>query len=208
MICKHCKQPIDLYDKAPSFAQVNDSRQGWAADQTGDPDEDFYCPEREASGRFPDGKPHEPGPNETFGSYDSVGPLNPAFGDVHHFGTQVCEWTGVSGWQPCETDDSPDDSDGTFTEDDQGNWHRVEVERTMTIEHDVSIETDMDGNMLLSCSCGAQCNATDMGEGVSYAVDLGDVQRWATAHTQLPQFGPPTTEAQPSPQRGDGTITI
>lgn len=54
MECRYCKQEVFVFDKPPEFAP-----EGWATDETGDPVEDFICPARESSGRFPDGKPHE-----------------------------------------------------------------------------------------------------------------------------------------------------
>lgn len=58
--CKHCGASIHLFDKAPFALMATDNGQGWATDESGDPVEDFVCPVREASGRYPDGKPHEP----------------------------------------------------------------------------------------------------------------------------------------------------
>lgn len=58
-LCWYCKEPIYLFDKAPvEFALENGS--GWATDHCGDIKEDFICTNRESSGRWPDGKPHEP----------------------------------------------------------------------------------------------------------------------------------------------------
>lgn len=58
-ICLHCGQVIHVFDKAPG-QYADENRQGWATDRSGDVLEDFICPRRESSGRWPHGKPHEP----------------------------------------------------------------------------------------------------------------------------------------------------
>lgn len=57
-VCKHCGAEVYIFDKAPEFA-ADENGQGWATDDSGDVMGDFICPERESTGRFPDGKPHE-----------------------------------------------------------------------------------------------------------------------------------------------------
>lgn len=48
------------------------------------------------------------------------------------------------------------------------------------MSHDVTIETDMDGEMLLACSCGATSNID------GYSIALADVIIWAVNHPNLP----------------------
>ncbi len=60
-------QNIYLFDKAPILKHVESEAPiligtdaGWATDRSGDIVEDFICPGREASGRWPHGRPHKP----------------------------------------------------------------------------------------------------------------------------------------------------
>lgn len=57
--CSYCHQEIFLFDKAPTeFAREDGA--GWALDYSGDIQDDFICNARESTGRWPNGKPHDP----------------------------------------------------------------------------------------------------------------------------------------------------
>lgn len=58
--CRYCHHLIYLFDKAPIAFAAESGARGWAEDNSGDVLDDFICPSRDSSGRWPDGKPHEP----------------------------------------------------------------------------------------------------------------------------------------------------
>mgnify|MGYP006958846545 CR=1 FL=1 len=62
MICAYCNQEIYLMDYKPTGDHLRDIQDKtdrlWAADISGDPNDDFICPAREATGRWPNGKRH------------------------------------------------------------------------------------------------------------------------------------------------------
>lgn len=61
--CQHCDAEITIFDYKPTGDEDADvfeyAGPQWATDESGDPNEDFICPARESSARWPNGRPHE-----------------------------------------------------------------------------------------------------------------------------------------------------